>query len=97
MAGFAALLILIGDLRLILEFGSITFLLVSILMALANHIHRGKTGAHPAMTLLAILGLSAGAILILIFEARHAPAQLAFVLALYAALTLGAYLYTRLR
>jgi amino acid transporter len=97
MAGFASLLILIGDLRLILEFGSITFLLVSILMALANHIHRGKTGAHPVMTVMALIGLSAGALLILIFEARHAPAQLAFVLALYVTLTFGAYLYTRLR
>ncbi|MCW8842499.1 MAG: APC family permease [Rhodobacteraceae bacterium] len=97
MAGFASLLIVIGDLRLILEFGSITFLLVSILMAWANHIHRVKTNAHPAMTLLAIFGLSGGALLILIFEARHAPAQLAFVLFLYIALSLGAYLYTRLR
>ncbi|SFL92499.1 APC family permease [Shimia aestuarii] len=97
MAGLAALLILIGDLRLILEFGSITFLLVSILMAVANHKHRAATGSHPLMTLSAILGLGLGALLILIFEARHAPAQLAFVLALYAALTLGAWVFTRLK
>ncbi|MEQ9693657.1 APC family permease [Shimia sp. SDUM112013] len=96
MAGFACLLILIGDLRLILEFGSITFLLVSILMAWANHVHRHKTEAHPAMTLLAIAGLATGAALILWFEAHHAPLQLGFVLLLYALLALGAWIYTRL-
>ncbi|MDO6483281.1 APC family permease [Shimia thalassica] len=96
MAGFACLLILIGDLRLILEFGSITFLLVSLLMAWANHVHRAKTEAHPVMTIAAIGGLSAGAILILWFEAAHAPAQLAFVLVLYGLLSLGAWVFTKL-
>lgn len=96
MTGFAGLLILIADLRLILEFGSITFLLVSILMAWANHVHRHSTRSRGIMTLTAIVGLGIGAVLILVFEARHAPAQLVFVMALYALLTFGAWLYTRI-
>ena len=42
LAGTASLLILSGGLRLILEFGSITFLLVSLLMAIANFKIRKK-------------------------------------------------------
>ena len=45
MSSLAFLLVLVGSLQEILEFGSVTFLLVSLLMAIANFkIHR-KTGA----------------------------------------------------
>ncbi len=93
MAAASGGLIIIGDLRLILEFGSITFLLVSILMAWANHKRRLETQSHPVMTVLAMAGLGAGAILILIYEARYEPWQLAFVILLYVLLTVGAWGY----
>ncbi len=95
MAGFASLLIVIGDLRLILEFGSITFLLVSILMAWANHIHRVKqtpTRDDPACHLRPLRRCA----LILISKPAHARRTCLCAL-LYIALSLGAYLYTRLR
>ena len=95
MATLASGLILLADLRLILEFGSITFLIVSILMAWANHVHRAKTKANPLMTVLAMCGLGSGAVLILMFEANHAPMQLVFVLGLYLALSLGAWAFAR--
>lgn len=95
MAGLAGTLVLIGNLRMILEFGSITFLLVSLLMAIANHKLRRQTGSRAGVTLSAMATLLAGTGLILWFEARTEPAQLCFVVALYAVLTLAARLYAR--
>lgn len=95
MAGLSGALVLVGDLRLILEFGSITFLLVSLLMAWANHRRRADTGAHPALTLLALAGLAGGTVLILIYEGQHDPVQLGAVLALYVVLALGAFVFAR--
>ncbi|VAW40477.1 cationic amino acid transporter (cat-2), partial [hydrothermal vent metagenome] len=60
MAIVASVLILIGGLKLILEFGSITFLLVSLLMAIANFKIRDKTNSSLVLTLAAIVGLSMG-------------------------------------
>jgi amino acid transporter len=55
MASMASILILIGGLELILEFGSITFLLVSLLMAVANYKIREKTNSSKFLTALSIL------------------------------------------
>ncbi|MFC3117976.1 APC family permease [Jhaorihella thermophila] len=96
MAICAMGLIVIGSLRLILEFGSITFLLVCFLMALTNHAKRGETGAHPWATVLSMTGLGAATVLILIYEAQHSPEQLAFVLTIYAVLTVMAAVYAHL-
>jgi uncharacterized membrane protein len=60
----ASILILIGGLELILEFGSITFLLVSLLMAVANYKIRDKTNSSKFLTALSIFGLGIGGILI---------------------------------
>jgi amino acid transporter len=65
MALMAAALILIGGLELILEFGSITFLLVSLLMAVANYKIREKTNSSRMLTVFSIFGLGVGGILIL--------------------------------
>ncbi len=96
MALCAMGLIAIGSLRLILEFGSITFLLVCFLMALTNHLKRHETGAHPWVTVLSMAGLGLATVLILIYEARNSPEQLAFVLTIYAVLTILAAIYARL-
>ena len=95
MAAMAGLLILIGGLELILEFGSITFLLVSLLMALANFKIRSKTNSSKVLTLLAIFGLSIGGVLILYYEFTHKWEQMLFILLLYGLLALGAWFFAR--
>ena len=97
MAAIASLLIALGELRLILEFGSITFLLVSLLMAIANFKIRKKTGSSTWITILAILGLLVGAILIVFYEFMTNPDQLLFIVILYIVLALAAWGYARMR
>ncbi|MEZ5528702.1 MAG: APC family permease [Porticoccaceae bacterium] len=93
MSLFAFLLVLSGSLQEILEFGSITFLLVSLLMAFANFRIRAATRSSTPITLLSVVGLAVGTGLILIYEAQNQPKQLLFILGLYAILSLGAWLY----
>ncbi len=95
MASLAFLLILIGNLKVILEFGSVTFLLVSIVMAYTNLKIRDKTNASFSLSILSIVGLSFGLGLILFFEATHQIEQLYFIFGLYILLTSGAFLYSR--
>jgi len=95
LALLAFLLVLIGGLQLILEFGSITFLFVSLLMAYANFKIRHKTDSSLSLTLLAMAGLGTGTLLILYFELTHNPHQLAFIAALYTLLTVAAWLYSK--
>lgn len=95
MAALACVLILIGGLELILEFGSITFLLVSLLMAFANFKIRKKTNSSQILTFLAIGGLSMGGLLILYYEFKNKWEQMAAIIVLYGLLTLGAYLFAR--
>jgi len=97
MAGIASLLIAIGGLRLILEFGSITFLLVSLLMAVANFKIRSKTKSSTLITAFSIIGLLIGAILILLYEYQSNREQLLFIVVLYFVLTMGAWGYARMR
>ena len=94
MATIASLLLLIGGLRLILEFGSITFLLVSLLMAIANFTIRAKTHASTLLTLLAMGGLLLGTGMIFYYEFQTQPLQLLFILILYLLLSLGAWGYS---
>jgi len=97
MAGIASLLIAMGGLRLILEFGSITFLLVSLLMAVANFKIRTKTNSLTSITVLSISGLLLGTILILYYEYQSNPEQLLFIVMLYVILSLGAWGYARIK
>jgi amino acid transporter len=95
MSSLAFMLILVGSLQDILEFGSVTFLLVSLLMAIANYKIHLKTGASRPLTLLAIAGLGTGTLLILYYEAVNQPHQLGFIVGLYLALSVGAWLYAK--
>ena len=97
MASTATLLILIGGLRLILEFGSITFLLVSLLMAIANFKIRKETNSSTPFTLIAILGLLLGTVLILFYEFQRKPDQLFFIVGLYTVLSIGAWSYAKVQ
>ncbi len=95
MALSAGALVVAGSLRVILEFGSVTFLLVSFLMAVTNHRMRVKTGSNNALTVLAMAALLGGTAFILYYEALHAPEQLTFILVIYALLTTGAWLFSQ--
>ena len=95
MTLLASFLILIGGLKLILEFGSVTFLLVSLLMAITNYTIRDKTNSSSLATIISILGLAMGGILILYYEFTHKWEQMVFMISLYLMLWLGAYLYSK--
>jgi hypothetical protein len=68
---------------------------VSLLMAVANYRIRHLTGAHPVITLSAIVALMLAVGLILYYEIRHAPAEVTFIVGLYVLLTLSAWGYSR--
>jgi len=95
MAVMASFLILIGGLELILEFGSITFLLVSLLMAVANYKIRDKTNSSKFLTVLSIIGLGIGGILILYYEFTTKWQQMITIIVLYLILGFGALKYSK--
>jgi amino acid transporter len=97
MSMVASLLIVVGGLRIILEFGSITFLLVSLLMSIANFKIRKKTQSSLLITLVSIGGLTLGTVLILYYEFQSNPEQLLFIGILYIILSLGAWGYAKVR
>jgi len=97
MAATATLLILVGGLRLILEFGSITFLLVSLLMAIANFKIRVETDSSTIFTLIAIMGLLLGTGFIFYYELQTKPDQLFFIIGLYIVLSIGAWSYAKVQ
>ncbi|MBI1425609.1 MAG: amino acid permease [Gammaproteobacteria bacterium] len=94
MSMIAFLLVLGGTLELILEFGSITFLIVSLLMAYANYRIRHQTHSSSIVAVSAMLGLGTATLLILYYEFNHKPLQFYIVIALYGVLTLGAWIYS---
>jgi amino acid transporter len=95
MAVCAFLLVLAGSLQVILEFGSVTFLLVSLLMAFANFKIRHLTHSSIFITILSILGLLGGTVLILYYEYTIQPEQLVFIIGLYVLLTMASWLFSR--
>lgn len=88
-------LILAGSLQILLEFGSITFLLVSLLMAYANFKIRDLTDSSLFITAISFLGLLIGAVLILYYEFSNQPKQLIFIIVIYAILTISSWLFSR--
>jgi hypothetical protein len=94
MAVLASLLITVGGLELILEFGSITFLLVSLLMAVANYQIRAKTKSSTFLTTLSIIGLGFGGLIILYYEFTTKWEQMIAIVLLYFILALGAWFFS---
>ena len=88
-------LVAVGSLQVILEFGSFTFLLVSLLMAITNHKIRRETNSSDFLTLLAIGGLSLGAVVILYYEATARVEQLFYLAGLYAILSAAAWMFAK--
>ena len=97
MATVASLLIIVGGLRLILEFGSITFLLVSLLMSVANFKIRKESSSSSVISVLSIVGLFIGALLILYYELQTNPAQFSFIFFIYIVLSIGAFGYAKIK
>lgn len=97
MAMLAFSLILAGSLEVILEFGSVTFLLVSMLMAYANYKIRHLTGSSPVVTMLSLLSLMLGTVIIVYYELSTQPEQMIFIGGLYVLLTLSSWLYSKAR
>ncbi len=97
MSAFSFLLVLAGNLVVILEFGSVTFLLVSLLIAYANYKIRHLTGSSAVISVLSMLGLILGTVLIIYYELINQPEQLLFIAGLYVLLTAGAWIYSRIR
>ena len=95
MSVFAFLLVLAGNLVVILEFGSVTFLLLSMLMAFANFKIRHLTDSSVLISVLSISGLIFGTVLILYYELINQPEQLIFIAGIYVLLTAGAWVYSR--
>ncbi len=94
MSLFAFSLVLAGSLEVILEFGSITFLLVSVLMAYANFKIRDKTNSSVFITLFSLVGLLLGTVLIFYYQIIAHVEQLIFIGILYTLLTVGSWLYS---
>lgn len=97
MSAFSFLLVLAGSLELILEFGSVTFLLVSLLMAYANFKIRDVTKSSLFLTVLVFLGLTCGMVSITYYEWRNQPQQLIFIAGLYGVLTISSWGYSKVR
>ncbi len=96
MTIFAFSLILMGNLKVILEFGSVTFLLVSFLTAYANFKIYKQTNSSLFITILAMIGLAVGTILIIYYEYTTQVEQLYFIGGLYILLTIFAYIYSKI-
>ena len=97
MSVISSMLILAGGLELILEFGSITFMLVSFLMAMANFKIRKETGSSTVITIIAMSVLFIGGVLILYYEFADALHQMLYIVGIYILLTIGAYIFAKKR
>jgi amino acid transporter len=95
MSVLAFFLVLAGSLQVILEFGSVTFLLVSLLMACANYKINDLTGSSKLITVISIIGLMIGTILIFYYEFNNQLQQMVFIGVIYMLLTVGSWLYSR--
>jgi amino acid transporter len=95
ISALTLVLVYSGGLELLLEFGSITFIIVSFLMAYSNFRKRKETRSSTALTIIAMLGLLVAVILVMYFEYMHNRTQFAFVMAIYGLLGVGAVIYAR--
>jgi ABC-type bacteriocin/lantibiotic exporter with double-glycine peptidase domain len=95
MSVLAFVLVLAGSLEVILEFGSVTFLVVSLLMAYANYKIRDLTNSSVLMTSISFFGLLAGTGFILYYEYTNQPEQLLFIVVAYSVLTVGSWVFSR--
>ena len=94
MSILAFVLLASGGLQVLLEFGSITFIIVSALMAYSNFRKRRETKSSLLFTLIALLFLILAGFIIIYFEFTENKEQFIFIIIVYLILGLGAYLYS---
>ena len=95
MSVLAFVLLATGGLQVILEFGSITFIIVSLLMAYTNYKKRIETNSSLALTIIAFIGLLVAGLLIVYFEFTENKEQFLFIIIIYILLGIGAYFYSK--
>ncbi len=95
MAALSFLLVLLGGLELILEFGSMTFLLVSVLMSYANYKICDLTNSSRFLTVLSFFGLMSGMILILYYELSTQLHEMIIIGGIYILLAALSWFYSR--
>ncbi len=95
MSLLAFILLATGGLEVILEFGSITFIIVSLLMAFSNYKKRKETNSSALFTISAVVGLLVAALLIVYFEFTENKEQFMYILIIYILLGIGATLYSK--
>lgn len=95
MSLFAFVFILSGQLETIIEFGSITFIIVSFLIAIANFHIKEKTKSNAILAILAIVFLGSSALAILYYEWTHDRQQVFYTFSIYSALALCARFLSR--
>lgn len=93
----ALLMVIFGGLEELLEFSSITFIIVSLLMAYANFVKREQTGTHPILAVGTIALLAIGMFAILRYQWLYHIKALAVTLVIYTTLGIGAASYARRR
>ena len=92
IVAFSAIVV-VGGLEQILEIGSITFIVASLLMAWANLKKRKETGTRTSLAVLAVLSLGASAAAILYYQWRTNRMALGVTLGVYVALIVGSSLF----
>jgi len=95
MSSFAFCLVLASNLEIILQFGSFTFILISLLMAHANYKKRIHTDSSTILIIIALSVLSASSVLIIYFVVNTQIIQIFFIVGLYVLLTFCAWLFSR--
>ncbi len=93
----ALLMVVLGGLEELLEFSSITFIIVSLLMAHANFVQRRQTETHAVLAVAVMAFLTVGLFAILRYQWLFHVRALTVTLSIYAALGVGSVTYARRR
>jgi amino acid transporter len=93
----AVLMVILGGLEELLEFSSITFIIVSLLMAHANFVKRRQTGTHAVVAIAVMAFLAVGLLAILRYQWLFHVRALVVTFGIYGALGLGSATYARRR
>ncbi|MFT4709577.1 MAG: amino acid transporter [Bacteroidia bacterium] len=97
MTLMALLMVSLGGLEELLEFSSITFIIVSLLMAHANFVKRKETGTHTMLAVLVMAFLAVGLLAILQYQWLFHVRALSVTLGIYVCLGLGSAAYAQRR
>jgi len=95
MSCLAFVLLATGGLQVLLEFGSITFIIVSFLMAYANYKKRRETNSSLLLTITALICLFIAGSLIIYFEFTENKNQFLYIITIYVSLSFGAFFYSK--